>query len=108
MSTRSFNEKKIAHVRFEGKPPDTPEADFTGLDFSGFDLTGTHFARNLKGINLTNAVITSGDFSRATNLTLDQIKSTWNYKTGNMEGVILPKEIQEVLEAERQAKEELP
>jgi hypothetical protein len=34
---------------------------------------------------------------------LNQIKSTWNYKSDQMKGIKLPKEIQQALDAEKQA-----
>jgi len=108
MSTSSYKAKQLMYVWFTGLRSDTPDVGFTGLDLSRFNLTGATFTRNLKDVNLTDAVITHCNFSLATNLTLDQIKSTWNYKTGNMQGVTLPRELQEQLDAERQAKEESP
>jgi len=38
------------------------------------------------------------------NLTLAQIKSTWNYKHGRMEGVELPDELADALKAEEKLK----
>ena len=34
-------------------------------------------------------------------LTTEQIKSTWNYKHGHMEGIILPKDIADALQQEK-------
>jgi len=52
------------------------------------------------------SVFSDCDFARTEdNLTLDQIKSTWNYKVGRMEGIVLPQELQEALDIERQAGE---
>jgi len=90
--------------------------DFSHVDFSGMNLTGCKFEQGNTGIdavylvnysnfdqtNIENAVISGCDFSGAENLTLDQIKSTWNYKVGRMEGITLPSKLQEQLDAERQ------
>lgn len=54
-----------------------------GWDFTGMDLTcGSFRDSSLKGANLTDA--RNGDFKFAKNLTLEQIKSTWNYKNDEM------------------------
>jgi uncharacterized protein YjbI with pentapeptide repeats len=75
--------------------------DLNGLDFSCFNLTGCKFAGNLTNVNFTNAVVTDCVFGEYTNLTLEQIKSTWNYKNNRMTGIMLPPEIQKSLDAKK-------
>ncbi|MCL2623038.1 MAG: pentapeptide repeat-containing protein, partial [Planctomycetaceae bacterium] len=52
-------------------------------------------------LDLTDSVITNCDFRYFNGLTLDNIKSTWNYKHGRMEEIKLPDEIQKALDAEK-------
>ena len=77
--------------------------NFSGMDFSYMNLTGCRFLSRSGGASLkcnfqdaifTNAVISNCDFSGAENLTLEQIKSTWNYKVSRMKGIVLHKELQ--------------
>ncbi|HUG70918.1 MAG TPA: pentapeptide repeat-containing protein [Pirellulaceae bacterium] len=70
--------------------------DFSGVDLSGMCLIESRFQLcDLKGANFEDAVITrvnfgDGSFDQSTGLTADQIKSTWNYKHGRIEGITLP------------------
>lgn len=75
--------------------------DFSEVDFSLFNLTGTEFTANFKNAIFDDAVISHCNFNNSKNLTLEQIKSTWNYKTDNMNGINLPKELQTALDAEK-------
>jgi uncharacterized protein YjbI with pentapeptide repeats len=87
-------------------------SDLSGVDFSRFNLTGCIFMGNLQNADFTDAVISGCSFGSCcfpncdialkTNLTVDQIKSTWNYKTNRMEGITLPPEIQKALDIEKQ------
>ncbi|MDR1483419.1 MAG: pentapeptide repeat-containing protein [Planctomycetaceae bacterium] len=104
-STASYKKKELSSVGFGF-------SDLSGIDFSRFNLMGCSFMGNLQDANFTDAVISGCSFGGCyspkcsftlkTNLTLDQIKSTWNYKTGNMAGIKLPEEIQKQLDAEKQ------
>jgi uncharacterized protein YjbI with pentapeptide repeats len=72
-------------------------------DFSGMNLTGCRFScgsDNQGQLDLTDSVITNCTFSYFKGLTLENIKSTWNYKHNRMEGIKLPEEIQKALDAE--------
>ena len=74
--------------------------DLSNLDFSGKNLTGARFVRcNLTGADFGDAVITDADFSDTGKKgpTLQQIKSTWNYKHGRMEGIQLPEAVAKAL-----------
>jgi uncharacterized protein YjbI with pentapeptide repeats len=123
-STADFKNKKMHHVTVQG-------IDFSNVDLSGFDLSGSRFHCNLRNTNFTDAIITdcmlspdiqpdsSGqdlDFflgSRSNHklppnvqpeqqITIEQVKSTWNYKNNYMRGIKLPDEIQKALDAEKQ------
>lgn len=82
-----------------------------GIDLSGCDLSRQNISKcTFSQCDFSNAifedsVITGADFgkktvSKCTGLTVGQIKSTWNYKHGRMEGVVLPDEIAEALKKE--------
>jgi len=80
--------------------------DLAGFDLSNQNLTGAAFGRcDLTNVDFTGAVITGADFAYRrqpnTGLTADQIKSTWNYKHGRMEGIQLPPGIAEALRSEK-------
>jgi uncharacterized protein YjbI with pentapeptide repeats len=77
------------------------EADFRGIDLSDFTITQCRFEVDFKDANFSNAVITGSDFRLAENLTVAQIKSTWNYKHNQMDKIILPKDIQDELDKEK-------
>jgi uncharacterized protein YjbI with pentapeptide repeats len=77
--TASFKNKKLLGIKFC--------MDMKGLNLSQFNLTGCKFSGDLTDVNLTNAVITDCVFGWNTNLTTDQIKSTWNYKNNQMQGI---------------------
>ena len=53
-------------------------------------------------IDLTDAVLVECDFRDFDGLTLENVKSTWNYKHGRMEGIKLSEEIQKSLDAEKE------
>ena len=52
-------------------------------------------------IDLTDSVISGCNFKYFLGLTLENVKSTWNYKHGRMEGILLPEEIQQALDTEK-------
>jgi len=74
--------------------------DLSNMDFSRQDLTGAQFVQcDLSGADFSDAIITNADFGACIRNppTVDQIKSTWNYKHRRTEGIILPKEIADAL-----------
>ena len=71
------------------------------VDFSGMTFAHCRFD-NVRGSNFTDAKF-FGCFISST-LTLEQVKSTWNYKTGNMHLSKWPKHIEKALEEEEKAK----
>jgi uncharacterized protein YjbI with pentapeptide repeats len=90
------------------------ELDWSNTDFSGFTFCReSRLSGNVTGADFTDAkflTVLSPKFTTKSSalehcqgLTLEQVKSTWNYKTGNMEGVVLPEEVQRQLDAETTA-----
>ena len=65
-------------------------------------------ASDLTGADFRDAVISNVDFGSrdfaCKGLTLEQIKSTWNYKNGRMTEIVLPEEIADALQKEKEAK----
>ena len=72
----------------------------SGMDLSSANLKGCSFGSetDFTEVNITDAVITQCDFFKS-NVTLEQIKSTFNYKIDWMYGIRLPKELQDTLDA---------
>ena len=88
-STASYKQKSLQGVQFG------VIFDLDQVDFSDCDLSNSIFLTDLKGATLTNAVITGCVFADTYGdeepiVTSEQIRSTWNFKTGHMEGIILP------------------
>ncbi len=82
-STRSYQQGDLAGLRLWW-------IDLSGWDLSRVNLTGSTFSHcTFAGTNLEDAVITGARFSSTSDLTVEQIQSTWNYKHGRMEGVEL-------------------
>ncbi|MDR3109381.1 MAG: pentapeptide repeat-containing protein [Planctomycetaceae bacterium] len=99
-STKNYKEGAVVNIAFCG-------CDLSNADFSNINLTGCFFAHLdglektlLKDANFTNAVISQCYFRGSEGLTLSQIKSTWNYKSKRMSGVVLPDKLQKELDAE--------
>ena len=104
--TRSYQRGDLTGLRLKS-------SDLSGCDLSGMNLTGCSFAHcNFAGTNFDDAVITDALFltknyfgtdqplAESDGLTLEQIKTTWNYKHGHMEGIRLPEHFREALREE--------
>ena len=85
-STVSYQVGDLTGVAFVG--------DFTGFDLSGQDLTDTNWGFcHLTDADFSDAVVTGANFYHIhTGLTPDQIRSTWSYRNGRMNGVTLPRD----------------
>ncbi|MDR2642846.1 MAG: pentapeptide repeat-containing protein [Planctomycetaceae bacterium] len=87
-STESYKNGTINYVEFAG-------GNFSNVNFVKFNLTGCEFPFvDLRAADFTGAVITDCNFEKAKNLTAEQIKSTWNYKSRRMDDIKLPIELQ--------------
>ena len=105
--TKDFREGGLLGVAFY-------DTDFSNKDLSKMNLTGCKFYMirtpskpigmrcNMENTDFSDSVITKCDFQEVKNLTLNQIKSTWNYKHGHMGSVLLPQNIQTALDAEKE------
>jgi uncharacterized protein YjbI with pentapeptide repeats len=94
-STASYKQGDLSGVTIVG-------IDLTSCDFSNQNLTGATFARcDLTNADFRDAVVTNVKFvyddEPGTGLTVEQIKSTWNYKHGRMEGILLPDDVAKAL-----------
>ena len=91
-TTKSYRDHNLSGVTFE--------CNLTGCDLSTQNLSAARFqTSDVSGADFTDAVVTRCDFSGAKGLTREQIESTWNYKMGNMAGIKLPKELEELAAA---------
>ncbi|MDO4551019.1 MAG: hypothetical protein Q4C96_07190 [Planctomycetia bacterium] len=68
-----------------------------GVDFSGMTFIRCRF-NSLKGTNFTDAKFIYPEFYDS--MTLEQIKQTWNYKSGRMDLLKLPEGLQKQVDAE--------
>jgi len=97
-ATKNYREGNLIGITFW-------HVDLTDWNLAGQNLTGCgFFGCNLTAVNLKDAVITDLFVQdvpvTTTGLTLDQIKSTWNYKHGRMAGIRLPVELAKALAKE--------
>ena len=99
LATRNYREGDLSSMRFIS-------VDLLGFDFSAVNLTSCYFGGDcdFTAANFDDAVITNVWFSEDNSgLTVEQIKSTWNYKHGRMDGITLPEHIAKALQQEEQA-----
>ena len=95
-STRSYRDGDLSRIVFD-------HMDLAGWDFSRQNVTRCKFWQcSLAGANFEGAIITGVSFDRSTDPsltgpTVEQVKSTWNYKHGRMAGIVLPKDIAEAV-----------
>lgn len=80
-------------------------SDLGGVDLKRQILTRCDFSRcNLAGTTFDDSVISGSVFADRPDgqpgVTVEQIKSTWNYKNGRMDGIILPKAVADALARE--------
>jgi uncharacterized protein YjbI with pentapeptide repeats len=98
--TKNYRKGNLSRIGFGN-------IDLSKCNLSRQNLTEARFGDCVfTGANFEDAVITDTDFiclgSGNTGLTVEQIKSTWNYKNDRMAGVLLPKELAEALEKEKE------
>ena len=80
-TSANYQRKSFRNVKF------CDQCDLTDFDFSGCELTNCLFATSLRGANFTDAKIDGCVFSSHSGaVTVEQLKSTWNYKNDKMEG----------------------
>jgi len=104
VSTRNYQEGDLSGVTFLG-------LNLAACDLSRQNLTGCRFQQcDFTGADLNEAVITDAHFafgnlySDNVGLTVEQIKSTWNYKHGRMAAIRLPEEVGKALEQKERKK----
>lgn len=98
-STASYKQKSLQGIQFGDI------FDLDQVDFSSCDLSNSIFLTDLKGAKLTDAVITGCIFADTYGdeepiVTSWQIRSTWNFRTGHMEGIVLPSRVFEQIKDE--------
>lgn len=72
---------------------------FANADLRGINLTGSKFSRcDFESADMTDAVITDCDFRYSSNLTMEQIKSTWNFRHRRLEKIEFPETLQLLLD----------
>lgn len=81
----SFFPNRMKGVDYSLKNWNLSRLNLTGACFDGLDLTDVDF---------TDSIITDASFEDVHGLTIDQLKSTWNWKTDRMEDVVLSPELE--------------
>ena len=77
---------------------------FQDLDISGMNFSFCKLGGSFSGTNMTDTVFTECYLTTVRDLTLEQVKSTWNYKAGRMSLCKWPEYIEKALEEEEKAK----
>ena len=86
----------LMNVVFQPDPNDPEKNSMKGWDLSRQDLTNAKFRYlDLTDVDFTNSIITCCSFEGSHGLTLEQLKSTWNWRVGRMDDVLLPSELRE-------------
>ena len=80
--TKNYQERDLCGCVLSG--------DLTGFDFSKQNLTGGFITGNVQGVSFKDAVISFCNLAFAKGLTIEQLEETWNFKTGNLKGIITP------------------
>lgn len=96
LTTKSYQRGSLVGVVFAW-------LDLSNVDFSYQNLTGAVFVQcDLTDADFTGAVITDADFRACADQppTIEQVKSTWNYQHGRMEGIKFREELAEALREE--------
>ncbi len=93
---REYKAGRLSNFVFQ-PDSDAPEKNsMKGWDLSRQDLTNAKFCHlDLTDVDFTNSVITCCSFYGSQGLTLEQLKSTWNWRVGRMDDVLLPPELRE-------------
>lgn len=78
---------------------DLSDCDLSGMNLSGCRFSHCRFGRaNLDDVVITDALFVSDkSIHEPDRLTVEQLKSTWNYKHGRMVGIRLPDELAALL-----------
>jgi uncharacterized protein YjbI with pentapeptide repeats len=97
-STKDYQRGELYGMSFSG-------INMSGWDFSKKNLTGSAFGGcNLAGAKFDDALLSQARIVEHkegdSNFTLDQFKSTWNYKSRLMYGLEVPKPIADAVKAE--------
>jgi len=97
-------ELKLIKVNVPIKPMPELQQIFQNLDISGMTFSFCELYGSFSGTNMTDTVFTESDLSTVEDLTIEQVKSTWNYKAGRMSLCKWPEYIEKALEEEEKAK----
>ena len=107
-STWNYRNKIFLNLRIFGileEHVTDPDMRYRNIDFKDFVFYNCFFGDILIAANLSNCRFIQCDLSHSTNLTVEQIKSTWNYKNNRMDLIILPPDLQKYFDEEKKEKE---
>ena len=104
LSTKNFREGLLKDVKFHRVIWSDDVIDMSRMSIIDCEFGSPRPKRDRvppAKIDLTDSVISGCNFEYFRGLTIENVKSTWNYKYNRMEGIKLPKEIQDALDAEK-------
>ena len=107
-STWNYRNKIFLNLRIFGileEHVTDPDMRYRNIDFKDFVFYNCFFGDILIAANLSNCRFIQCDLSHSTNLTVEQIKSTWNYKNNRMDLIKLPPDLQKYFDEEKKEKE---
>ncbi len=100
-STGNFREKNYVDLRLKAANETCPALHFENYDFSGATLTRCRFWRAcFRDADFSDAILIDCSFRGAEDLTLEQLKSTWNWKVGRLDLAFGPDALDEKLKAQ--------
>ncbi|MBQ2790646.1 MAG: pentapeptide repeat-containing protein [Thermoguttaceae bacterium] len=100
-STVNFREKNYVDLRLKAANETCPALHFEKYDFSGAMLTRCRFWRAcFRDADFSDAILIDCSFRGAEDLTLEQLKSTWNWKAGRLDLAFGPDALDEKLKAQ--------
>jgi len=87
-TTHNYRNGDLSGMRFS-------EVDFADFDFSHQNLTGVTFSNCTFGAAKFDGAVISramfcGDTTTSMDLSVGQIRATWNFRCGRLEGIVLP------------------
>lgn len=109
ISTKNYQERVFVGIKFSNFNMSSSNpiiiTFLENLDLSTAIFVNCTFGSSMVDTNIQDAVFSNCIFCTQTNLTIEQIKSTWNYKNNRMDLVKLPPDLQKYFDEEKKTKE---
>ena len=109
ISTKNYQERVFVGIKFSNFNMSSSNpiiiTFLENLDLSTAIFVNCTFGSSMVDTNIQDAVFSNCIFCTQTNLTIEQIKSTWNYKHNRMDLIKLPPDLQKYFDEEKKEKE---